>query len=86
MSTSNPIPLRVSNKKVYVWDIDGKITALFVGGGPSDLTSHRHRQAAFTPHLWCLGWDTSTSIAAECILRRASVAHARGGGPPRRKG
>lgn len=62
MASHRPIPLRVSNKKAYVWDVDGKTmvlvsTSIVLLTSPSDiatLRAHHHIcgiLAGTLPHL-----------------------------------
>lgn len=85
MASTGPIPLRVSNKKAYVWDVDGEtkepLSRSFVR-----LTFIRHRYTAFTSRLRRLDWNAPPSITAKCFLGLATFAHARGGCSPRRQG
>jgi len=61
MASSSPIPLNVSNKKAYVWDVDGEtkelsqfIVVLIRAPDIATLRSHHHICGVLTgtlPHL-----------------------------------
>lgn len=85
MASSSSISLRVSNKKAYVWDVNGETKHLAILFPL--ITSTRYRYVAFTPpHLWRIDRHSSPSITAKCILGRPAFANARGGRSPRRQG
>ena len=85
--SSSPIPLRVSDKKAYVWDVDGDKGIHFTILCLSDQCHIRYRYITFTPpHLRHPDRDPSPSVAAKCILGHPTSATTRGGRSPRRQG
>jgi len=82
---TDPIPLLVSNKKAYVWDVDG---VLQTARTPTSLTVlFRYRETALAPsHLRHANWNTSPPLPTKRISWRSATTYARGGGPPRPKG
>ena len=81
LQEAEPIKLRVSNQKAYLWDLNGTRSqnpSLNVPRSPRLTLSCRHPKAPRpAPHLWLAPWNPTPGDTTERVSRFASCSRSR---------